>query len=149
MALKRLKKELDEINSEKIENCKAFPINDDLFEWKAIIIGPDDTPYEKGHYELFIYFADDYPFRPPKVSFITKIYHPNINANGGICLDILKDSWSPALTISKILLSISSLLSDPNPDDPLVPEVAKIYRENYQKFLKTAKEYNQKYALLK
>jgi len=147
MALKRLKKEFDELQKEKLENCDAEPIHsEDLFEWKAFIKGPSDTPYENGYYELILLFPTDYPFKPPKVSFITKIYHPNINSNGGICLNILKDAWSPALTISKILLSISSLMADPNPDDPLVPEIAKMYRENYERFLRIAKEYPQKYA---
>jgi ubiquitin-conjugating enzyme E2 D/E len=83
-------------------------------------MGPDDSPYTGGVYFMDIHFPADYPFKPPKVSFTTKIYHCNINSNGGICLDILKDQWSPALTISKVLLSICSLLTDANPDDPLV-----------------------------
>merc|ERR1712137_253685 len=68
-----------------------------------------------------------YPFKPPKVGFTTKIYHCNVNSNGAICLDILKDQWSPALTINKVLLSISSLLTDANPNDPLVPDIARLY----------------------
>ena len=84
-------------------------------------MGPDDSPYSGGVYFLNIHFPTDYPFKPPKVTFATRIYHPNINENGSICLDVLNKAWSPALTISKLLLSISSLLCDANPDDPLVP----------------------------
>ena len=82
------------------------PVGDDLFHWQATIMGPEESPYTGGVFFLDIHFPADYPFKPPKVSFTTRIYHCNINSNGGICLDILKDQWSPALTISKVLLSV-------------------------------------------
>ena len=97
-----------------------------------MIMGPGESPYQGGVFFLDIVFPPDYPFKPPKCTFKTKVYHPNINANGGICLDILKNQWSPALTTTKVLLSISSLLSDPNPDDPLVGEIAALYKQNKQ-----------------
>ena len=109
-------------------------------------MGPSDSPYAQGLFFLSIHFPPDYPLKPPKVSFSTRIYHPNINASGSICLDILKDKWSPALTIPKVLLSICSLLDDPNPDDPLVLEIANLYKENRPKFEATAREWTRKYA---
>ena len=89
-------------------------------------MGPEGSPYLGGVFKLNIIFPETYPFKPPKVQFVTKVYHCNVNSNGSICLDILKDQWSPALTISKVLLSISSLLTEPNPSDPLVPEIAQL-----------------------
>jgi len=146
MALKRLNKEHGDFLNDPPANCSGGPVGDDLFAWEAIIIGPEGTPYEGGIFKLDIKFGADYPYKPPKISFSTRIYHMNINASGGICLDILKDNWSPALTISKVLLSICSLLSDPNPSDPLVPELAKIYLENQATYMQNAREYTLQYA---
>ncbi len=110
-------------------------------------MGPPGSPYEGGVFFLKIQFPNDYPFKPPKLQFETKVYHCNINAQGGICLDILKDNWSPALTISKVLLSISSLLTDPNPDDPLMPEIAQQVKNNRPLHDKTAAEWTRKFAM--
>ena len=147
MALKRIQKELIDLGRDPPVNCSAGPTNEqDQFHWQATIMGPDDSPYTGGVFFLNIHFPPDYPFKPPKVTFTTKIYHANINSNGSICLDILKDQWSPALTISKVLLSISSLLTDPNPDDPLVPEIANLYKTNRAQHDQTAREWTQRYA---
>ena len=147
MALKRIQKELIDLGRDPPVNCSAGPTNEqDQFHWQATIMGPDDSPYTGGVFFLNIHFPPDYPFKPPKVTFTTKIYHANINSNGSICLDILKDQWSPALTISKVLLSISSLLTDPNPDDPLVPEIANLYKTNRAQHDTTAREWTQRYA---
>lgn len=130
-------------------------------------MGPGDSPYSGGVFFLSIHFPTDYPFKPPKVNFTTRIYHPNINSNGSICLDILRDQWSPALTISKggcflpfrisagrtwlttitVLLSICSMLTDPNPDDPLVPEIAHVYKTDRPRYEATAREWTRKYAI--
>ncbi|GFO23419.1 ubiquitin-conjugating enzyme e2 2 [Plakobranchus ocellatus] len=146
MAQKRIKKELVDFGKDPPTNCSAGPVGDDLFHWQATIMGPTDSPYYRGVFFLTINFPTDYPFKPPKVAFTTRIYHPNINNNGSICLDILRGQWSPALTISKVLLSICSLLTDPNPDDPLVPEIARLYKQDREKYFKVAKEWTEKYA---
>ena len=146
MALKRINKELQDLAKDPPANCSAGPTGDDLYQWQATIVGPSDSPYQGGLFFLDIRFPVDYPFKPPKINFVTKIYHPNINSNGGICLDILKDQWSPALTISKVLLSISSLLTDPNPNDPLVPDIANLYKSDRNKYNESAKEWTRRYA---
>jgi ubiquitin-conjugating enzyme E2 D len=149
MALKRMQKEVKDVQKESYAHILyAEPIKpDELFRWRAAIRGPPESPYAGGHFKLLINFPPDYPFKPPRVVFLTKIFHCNIDPKGNICLDILKEKWSPALTVVKVgqvqcvlglvlysysftdpnfsfcsfyvqlLLSISSLLTDPNPTD--------------------------------
>lgn len=146
-ATRRIIKEITDLRREAPENCSAGPRGDDMYTWDAVIIGPSDSPYSGGMFKLHINFPTDYPFKPPKVSFDTKIYHPNVSANGSICLDILKDSWSPALTVGKVLLSICSLLTDANPKDPLMPEIADQFIHDRQAFDDTAREWTRHYAV--
>ncbi|KHN24724.1 Ubiquitin-conjugating enzyme E2-17 kDa [Glycine soja] len=171
MASKRIVKELKDLQKDPPTSCSAGPVAEDMFHWQATIMGPPDSPYTGGVFLVSIHFPPDYPFKPPKaisypmqdqakflisdnfsmqycqVAFRTKVFHPNINSNGSICLDILKEQWSPALTISKVLLSICSLLTDPNPDDPLVPEIAHMYKTDRAKYEATARSWTQKYAM--
>eukprot|EP00213_Chloropicon_mariensis_P007008 CAMPEP_0197473926 /NCGR_PEP_ID=MMETSP1309-20131121/5356_1 /TAXON_ID=464262 /ORGANISM="Genus nov. species nov., Strain RCC998" /LENGTH=115 /DNA_ID=CAMNT_0043013317 /DNA_START=412 /DNA_END=759 /DNA_ORIENTATION=- len=112
-----------------------------------MIIGPTTSPYEGGVYKLELYLPEDYPMAAPKVRFLTKIYHPNIDKLGRICLDILKDKWSPALQIRTVLLSIQALLSSPNPDDPLDENVARLWREDENSAIQTAKDWTRIYAM--
>ena len=147
MALRRIQKELTDLQRDPPSNCSAGPKGDDLFRWEGVILGPSDSPYAGGVFKLEILFPVDYPFKPPKLQFITKIYHPNINPTGLICLDILKQQWSPALTISKVLLSVTSLLTDPNPDDPFVPEIADLLKKNKALYESNARAYTLKYAM--
>lgn len=144
---KRITRELADLRSDPPLNCSAGPVDDsDMYTWDGVMFGPADSPYAGGVYNVGIQFPVDYPFKPPRVVFKTKIYHPNINAQGFICLDILKQNWSPALTVSKVLLSILSMLTDPNPKDPLEPDIAHEYIHNRSQYEETAREWTITYA---
>ena len=129
-ALKRLTKELARIkdDAENAELYSAGPSGDNMLEWTGTIMGPADTPYEDGVFILSIVFPPEYPFKPPKVQFKTKIYHCNIDGNGDICLGILKtDNWAPATSMPTLMMQLRALLETPNPDDPLNAEIAAQY----------------------
>lgn len=142
--LKRLQKEVKNIlqSDECKKNGFVFEQqNDSLNEWIAYINGPPDTPYAEGRYKLKISIDNRYPFHPPHVHFLTKTYHPNIGSDGSICLDILKNQWSPALTLEKVLFSIQLLLATPNAEDPLNGDAGSLYKKNRAAYDAKVKSY--------
>ena len=147
MSARRIARELIDLRKDPPANCSAGPANEsDMYNWEGIMFGPSDSPYAGGVFKVTIQFPIDYPFKPPRIVFLTKIYHPNINKAGFICLDILKQNWSPALTISKVLLSVLSMLTDPNPNDPLEPDIAHQYTSDRAGYEVTAREWTVTYA---
>ncbi|NWI88870.1 UBE2T enzyme, partial [Pitta sordida] len=114
------------------------------------ILGGADTPYEKGIFNLEILVPERYPFEPPKIRFLTPIYHPNIDSAGRICLDVLKlppkGAWRPSLNICTLLSSIQLLMAEPNPDDPLMADISSEYKHNRQLFLLRAREWTERHA---
>merc|ERR1712003_133053 len=126
-------------------DCKVDAANSRYFH--IVMVGPDGTPYASGSYVLELFLPEGYPMEPPKVRFLTKIYHPNIDKLGRICLDVLKDKWSPALQIRTVLLSIQALLSAPEPDDPLDTSVADHFKGNLKEAERVAAEWNAKFAV--
>ncbi|GLJ40500.1 hypothetical protein SUGI_0835120 [Cryptomeria japonica] len=141
---RRIQKDLAELND--LSLCSAGPKGDNLYQWTSTILGPQGSPYYGGVFFLDITFPSDYPFKPPKVVFRTRIYHCSIDSSGQICLDILKDKWSPTLTISKVLLSISSLLTDINPYEYLVPSIAHQYVTDRAEHDRIAAEWTRRFA---
>ncbi|KAF9523147.1 ubiquitin-conjugating enzyme/RWD-like protein [Crepidotus variabilis] len=145
--LRRVNKEIADCKNDKSSGIRIDLVDESPFHLKGSFPGPQDTPYEGGYFEVDIVIPESYPFQPVKMKFITKIYHPNVSsASGAICLDILKDAWSPVLTLKSTLISLQSLLCSPEPSDPQDAEVAKHYMTSKSSFEDTARYWTQIYA---
>eukprot|EP01100_Stratorugosa_tubuloviscum_P013588 TRINITY_DN689_c2_g1_i2.p1 TRINITY_DN689_c2_g1~~TRINITY_DN689_c2_g1_i2.p1 ORF type:complete len:161 (+),score=92.87 TRINITY_DN689_c2_g1_i2:321-803(+) len=136
-AQRRLIRDFQRLQRDPPFGVNGAPEDDNILKWQAVIFGPVDSPWDGGTFRLSIECTEEYPNKPPKVRFLTKLFHPNIYADGSICLDILSNQWSPSYDIASILTSIQSLLCDPNPNSPANYEAARLYQEN-------RKEYNRK-----
>ncbi|KAF8066887.1 ubiquitin-conjugating enzyme/RWD-like protein [Lyophyllum atratum] len=146
MTLKRIHREVADLQKEDLGPIVLGPSDDSLYLWKGSIPGPEGSVYENGVFEFEVALAPDYPFSAPRVVFKTRIYHMNISEQGNICIDILKHNWSPALSLFKVMLSLSSLLTDPNPKDPLVPSIATQYVRSRKQHDATARQWTEMYA---
>jgi len=138
-----LKKQMIELCKKPNENFSAGLVDDDIYKWEIIIMGPGDTYFEGGYFKARLDFPMDYPHRPPKMRFISKMWHPNIHTNGSVCISILHEPgddtfgyeqagerWSPIQTVETIVLSVISLLADPNDESPANIDAAKQWRED-------------------
>ncbi|XP_062975797.1 ubiquitin-conjugating enzyme E2 T [Elgaria multicarinata webbii] len=146
----RLKRELHLLTTEPPPAITCWQNGSRIDELRAQILGSANTPYEKGVFDLEVVVPERYPFEPPKMRFLTPIYHPNIDSAGRICLDVLrlppKGAWRPSLNIATLLTSIQLLMNEPNPDDPLMADISSEYKYNKQAFLRNARQWTGKYA---
>lgn len=139
-----LRKQLSELNKNPVEGFSAGLVDDDdIYKWGVLIYGPQDTLYEGGVFKATLTFPKDYPLRPPKMKFVTEIWHPNVAKNGDVCISILHDPgedkygyekaeerWLPVHTVETIMISVISMLADPNGDSPANVEAAKEWRKD-------------------
>ena len=149
LKIKRLAGDLKNLKKKPIEGIIAGPIDEnDLTKWKGRVEGAKGTPFEGGYFHFKINIPENYPFEPPEVKMITKVYHPNINyESGNICVNILKkDNWTSTNSIQSVLLSLQGLLTKPNPDSPLVGEINKVYVNDINKYNETVREWVKLYA---
>jgi len=149
-AIKRITRELAEISKDPPTGVSASPASeDDMFKWNVLIQGPKNSPYQGGIFTLLLALPTEYPFKPPVLSFTTKIYHPNVSNDdkGSMCLGILRsDNWKPSCKIMQVLEMARGLLAEPNIDDAVETSIAEEYKSNFSAFEKTAKSWTKQYA---
>ncbi|KAI9091314.1 ubiquitin-conjugating enzyme/RWD-like protein [Phlyctochytrium arcticum] len=146
--IRRVEREIRQVQADRSAKVWVKVLDDNLSTLSGTIGGPDGSPYEGGEFSISINLPNEYPFHPPVMKFETPVYHPNISSQtGAICLDILKNEWSPVLTLKTVLLSLQSLLCDPAPDNPQDAQVAQHYITNRADFERTARKWTEMYAI--
>lgn len=141
LSVKRLQKDYqDIIVNGKDHGILVRLIRGDLLSWEAVITGPEDTPWEGGLFRLTLHFSESYPLHPPEVRFVTPVFHPNVYVDGRVCLSILQTFWSPSLSVQSVLLSLQSLLSDPNPSSSANGEAGALLLKNPNEYYKRVLE---------
>ncbi|KAK0086135.1 hypothetical protein PV325_003717 [Microctonus aethiopoides] len=149
-ATNRLQREINKLRENPPEGIACYQKDDQMNHLIATILGPIGSPYEGGVFKLEVEVDDNYPFEPPSIKFITPIYHPNIDTGGRICMDLLKmppnGGWKPTITLENLFIAVKLLLGNPNPDDPLMPDIATEYRFEKLEFEKKARSYTKEYA---
>ncbi|CCK68151.1 E2 ubiquitin-conjugating protein UBC1 KNAG_0A04810 [Huiozyma naganishii CBS 8797] len=145
---KRIMKEMQAVKDDPEAHITLEFVNEsDIHHLKGTFQGPPETPYDRGQFVVDIEVPMEYPFKPPKMKFDTKVYHPNVSSvTGAICLDILKNAWSPVITLKSALISLQALLQSPEPNDPQDAEVAQHYLKDRESFNKTAALWTKLYA---
>ena len=117
-----------------------------ILQWIGLIV-PDSAPYNKGAFRIRMDFPAEYPFKPPKIMFQTKIYHPNIDEKGQVCLPIISpENWKPATRTDQVIQALVALVCDPEPEHPLRADLAEEYTKDKKKFMKNAEEFTKKFA---
>ncbi|KAM9974457.1 hypothetical protein ACTFIW_007910 [Dictyostelium discoideum] len=137
--IKRVVKELKELNSSTLEGITLLPCEEDITNIEAVVTGPAGTPYEGGYFKARLILSSDFPRSPPKANFITKIFHPNVSKKGEICVNTLKKDWTEDLGLKHILLTIKCLLIVPNAESSLNEDASRLLLENYDDYCKHAK----------
>ncbi|VDK45646.1 unnamed protein product [Anisakis simplex] len=137
---RRLMRDFKKLQEDPPAGVSGAPTEDNILMWEAVIFGPQDTPFEDGTFKLTLEFTEEYPNKPPTVKFISKMFHPNVYADGSICLDILQNRWSPTYDVASILTSIQSLLDEPNPNSPANSLAAQLYQENRREYEKRVQQ---------
>ncbi|KAK9476702.1 ubiquitin-conjugating enzyme/RWD-like protein [Lipomyces japonicus] len=128
---KRLQSELMQLMMSSVPGISAFPVSDsNLCQWTGTITGPEGTHYEGLTYKIAMTFPANYPYKAPVIRFVSPMWHPNVDMSGNICLDILKEKWSAVYNVQTILLSLQSLLGEPNNASPLNAQAAELWDEN-------------------
>ncbi|XP_044846447.1 ubiquitin-conjugating enzyme E2 L3 isoform X1 [Mauremys mutica] len=139
--------ELEEIRKCGMKNFRNIQVDEaNLLTWQGLIV-PDNPPYDKGAFRIEINFPAEYPFKPPKITFKTKIYHPNIDEKGQVCLPVISaENWKPATKTDQVIQSLIALVNDPQPEHPLRADLAEEYSKDRKKFCKNAEEFTKKYG---